>query len=162
MLEDLDGDGSAEWIEAYDVNLVQASVTVRTPLLPVLASSVLWGQYRNSATRNAVLSTGAAGPGGGTSNLSAVYGYPNPSRTSSTTIHYHLAEAATSVSIRIVTPAGATIADLPIASPDLAGSAEHAVTWNHGGVASGVYLCRVEVKSSRGTEVQFASLAVVR
>jgi len=162
MLVDLDGDGSAEWVETYDANTIQATVTVRTPPVPVPAASVVWGQYRNSATRNAVLQTGPPGSGGGTSNLSAVYAYPNPSRTGTTTIHYHLSEAATSASIRIIDPTGGTVADLPVTLADLAGSAEHAVTWTHGRAASGVYLCRVEVKSSRGTEVQFASLAVVR
>jgi len=162
MLVDLDGDGSAEWVEAYDANTIQAMVTVRTPPLPVSAAAVVWGQYRNSATRNAVLPTGPPGSGGGTSDLTAVYGYPNPSRSGTTSIHYRLAEAATSVSIRIIDPTGGTVADLPVTVAELAGSAEHAVTWNHGRVASGVYLCRIEVKSSKGTEVQFASLAVVR
>ncbi|HKW51985.1 MAG TPA: T9SS type A sorting domain-containing protein, partial [Candidatus Eisenbacteria bacterium] len=115
-----------------------------------------------SATRNAVMPAGPAGPGGGTQNLTAVYAYPNPSLSGTTTIHYRLAEAATSVSIRILDPTGATVAEVPVGAGNLAGSAEHAVPWNHPSVASGVYLCRVEVRSSKGTEIQFASLAVVR
>jgi hypothetical protein len=91
-----------------------------------------------------------------------VYGYPNPSRNGVTTIHYRLAEAATSVSIRILDPTGALVADLPIRTGDLVGAAEHAVSWDNRSVASGVYVCRIEVHSSRGTEVKFASLAVIR
>jgi len=162
MLLDLDGNGTAEWIEAYDVPPTQATVTVQGTPLAVPASAVAWGQYRNSATRNAVVPTGPAGPGGGTQNLTAVYAYPNPSLTGTTTIHYRLAEAATSVSVRILDPTGATVAELPVGAGNLAGSAEHAVPWDYRSFASGVYLCRVEVRSSKGTEVQFASLAVVR
>ena len=162
MLLDLDNDGAAEWIEAYDTSPTQASISVSSTPLPVAVGNVVWGQYRNAATRNAVVPTGPAGTSGGTQNLSAVYGYPNPSKTGSTTIHYRLAEAATSVSVRIIDPTGATVADLPVGAGSLAGSAEHAVPWDNRFVASGVYLCRVEVRSSRGTEVQFASLAVIR
>jgi len=49
-----------------------------------------------------------------------------------------------------------------VGAGNLAGSAEHAVPWDYRPFASGVYLCRVEVRSSKGTEVQFASLAVIR
>jgi M6 family metalloprotease-like protein len=162
ILLDLDGNGSAEWAESYDAPPTQSMITVRDPWLPVAASAVTWGQYRLTATRNAVLPTGAASPPGGTQALSAVYGYPNPSRNGTTTIHYRLAEAATSVSVRILDPTGALVADLPTRVGDLAGAAEHAVFWDNRSVASGVYVCRIEVHSSRGTEVKFASLAVIR
>ena len=162
MLLDLDGNGTAEWIESYDASPTQATVTVRDTPIAVPASALSWSQYRNSATRNAVVPAGPAGPGGGTQNLTAVYAYPNPSLTGTTTIHYRLAEAATSVSVRILDPTGATVAELPVGAGNLAGSAEHAVPWDHRAAASGVYLCRVEVRSSKGTEIQFASLAVIR
>ncbi|MGH7681928.1 MAG: T9SS type A sorting domain-containing protein, partial [Candidatus Eiseniibacteriota bacterium] len=162
MLLDLDNDGTAEWVETFDATPTQTSITVRSTRLPVSASNVAWGQYRNSATRNAVYGTAPAGSGGGTQNLTAVYGYPNPSRAGVTTIHYRLAEAATSVSIRVLDPTGTTVAELPVGAANMAGSAEHAVAWDNRSVASGVYLCRVEVRSSKGTEVQFANLAVIR
>ncbi len=162
MLVDLDANGTAEWVEAFDTSPIQATVWVRDTAVPVATSALAWSQYRNSATRNAVFQTPPAGPSGGTQNLTAVYGYPNPSLTGSTTIHYRLAEAATSVSIRILDPTGATVATLPVGAGNLAGSAEHAVPWDNRSFASGVYMCRVEVRSSRGTEIQFASLAVVR
>jgi hypothetical protein len=159
---DLDGDGNAEWVETYDSAPTQATVTVSDPPLRVPASALVWTQYRNTATRNAVVPAGPAGAGGGTQNLSAVYAYPNPSRVGITTIHYHLAQAATSISVRILDPTGATVAELPVGAGNLAGAAEHAVPWDHRSAASGVYLCRVEARSGKGTEVQFASLAVIR
>jgi hypothetical protein len=91
-----------------------------------------------------------------------VYGYPNPSRSSSTRIHYRLGAPARTVHLRILDPAGNTVAELPTGAADLLGSAEHAVTWNHASLASGVYLCRVEAESDRGTEVKFTKLAVIR
>jgi hypothetical protein len=162
ILLDFDGNGSAEWLEAYDATPTQATVTLRDPWLPVAASAVAWGQYRNSATRNAVQPAGPATPSSGTKNVTAVYAYPNPSRTGATSIHYRLDETATAVSIRILDPTGDTVAELPVSTANLAGSAEHAVSWDHRSAASGVYLCRVEVRSSRGTEVEFTRLAIVR
>jgi M6 family metalloprotease-like protein len=162
ILLDLDKNGSAEWVESYDAPPTQTMITVRDPWLPVASSAVTWGQYRLNATRNAVLPTGTASAPTGTQALSAVYGYPNPSRNGTTTIHYRLAEAATSVSIRILDPTGALVADLPTRTGDLAGAAEHGVSWDNRSVASGVYVCRIEVHSSGGTEVKFANLAVIR
>ncbi|HET9251072.1 MAG TPA: FG-GAP-like repeat-containing protein, partial [Candidatus Eisenbacteria bacterium] len=162
MLLDFDGNGSAEWLEAYDATPTSATVTLRDPWIPVAAAGVMWGQYRNSATRNAYQPAGPATPSSGTKNLTSVYAYPNPSRTGATTIHYRLDETATSVSVRILDPSGETVADLPVTAANLAGSAEHAVSWAHAGLASGVYLCRVEVRSSRGMEVEFTRLAIVR
>lgn len=161
ILADLDGDGAAEWIEAFDVG-TQVSIAIRRPPLPVSASSIAWGQYRLSPTRNAVMASGAAGPGAGTQVLSQVYAYPNPSREGASRIHYRLGAPAAAVSIRIYDALGALVAELPTGPADRAGSAEHAVIWDHSSLASGVYLCRVEVQSTRGTEVRFATLAVIR
>ena len=161
ILADLDGDGLAEWVEAMDLG-TEVSIVVRRPPLAVQASSIIWGQYRLNATRNAVFPVGPAGPGGGTQVLSEVYAYPNPSRGATSRIHYRLAAQATAVSVRIYDPLGAIVAELPTGPAELAGSAEHAVVWDHSSLASGIYLCRVEVQSSSGTEVLFSTLAVIR
>ena len=161
LLADLDGDGQAEWVEAFDAG-VQLTVVVRRPPLSVPAASVAWGQYRLNPARNAVLPTGALGAGPGTQVLTEVYAYPNPSRGSSSQIHYRLGADASSVSIRVYDPLGALVAELPTGAAERAGSAEHAVAWDHSSLASGIYLCRVEVQSSRGTEVKFSTLAVIR
>ncbi len=161
LLADLDGDGQAEWVEAYDAG-TQFSIVVRRPPFPVATASVVWGQYRLNPTRNAVFPTGPLGGGPGTQVLSEVYAYPNPSHGGTSRIHYRLAAEATSVSIRIYDPVGALVAELPTGPAERAGSAEHAVVWDHASLASGIYLCRVEVQSSRGTEVRLSTLAVIR
>ena len=161
LLADLDGDGLAEWVEAFDGG-TQLSVVVRRPPLPVPAASIVWGQYRLVPTRNAVFPTGAAGPGPGTQVLTEVYAYPSPSRGGTSRIHYRLGAEATAVSIRIYDPIGTLVAELPTGPAERAGSAEHAVVWDHSSLASGIYLCRVEVQSSRGTEVRLSTLAVIR
>jgi M6 family metalloprotease-like protein len=161
ILADVDGDGTAEWIEAHDAGPTQVQISIRSASLPVRASDIAWGQYRINGTRNAVV---AAGPLStpGTQILSDVYPYPNPARGGRTTIHYRLSDAATSVKIKIIDPSGSTVAEPPITPANLVGGVEHAVSWNHASMASGIYLCRVEVMSSRGTEVQFTKLAVLR
>jgi M6 family metalloprotease-like protein len=160
MLTDLDGDGNAEWVEAFDQG-AQALITVRSTPLPVPASAVVWGQYRFGPTRDGFFPAGPA-PSDGTPILSQVYGYPNPSHGGSTTIHYRLGASARAVRVRILDPAGGTVAELPTQPVDWEGSSEHGVVWTHVGVASGVYLCRVEAETGRGTEVRFAKLAILR
>jgi len=166
ILTDLDGDGAAEWVETFDARAAdassQAQINVKSPILPIAPASIAWGQYRLLPTRNAVVDRVTGGPGSGTQGLSAVYVYPNPSRDGTSRIHYRLENAATSVSIRIYDTSGSLIAELPTGAGDLLGSSEHSVTWNNGSIASGIYVCRVEVQSGGRTEVRFANLAIVR
>jgi M6 family metalloprotease-like protein len=161
ILADLDGNGTAEWVEAYDQG-TQIQIAVRNTAIAATGAWAAWSQYRNGPSRDGVLPTGPVGPASGTRVLSEVYGYPNPSRADATTIHYRLSSPARSVRIRIVDATGATVAEPAVGPASLAGSAEHAVLWNHASLASGVYICRVEVQSDRGTEVGFANLAVLR
>ncbi|HEU4764062.1 MAG TPA: T9SS type A sorting domain-containing protein, partial [Candidatus Eisenbacteria bacterium] len=161
ILADLDGDGPAEWIETFDASS-QAQIDVKIPVLPIAAASIGWGQYRLSPTRNAVVDAVTGGPAPGTQGLSQVYVYPNPSRDGTSRVHYRLEAAATSVSIRIYDTSGSLVADLSTGAADRLGSSEHSVAWNHGSIASGVYVCRVEVQSGGRTEVRFANLAIVR
>jgi M6 family metalloprotease-like protein len=160
MLVDLDGDGTAEWVETFDQG-TQALMTVRSTAVPVRASAVAWPQYRRGPTRDGFLPAGPA-PGDGTPILSEVYGYPNPSHGGTTSIHYRLGVAARAVRVRILDPAGNSLADLPTGPADWAGGSEHDVVWTHAGMASGVYLCRIEAETGRGTEVRFAKLAILR
>jgi M6 family metalloprotease-like protein len=161
ILADLDGDGFAEWVETFDLS-GQCAIIVRNTSIAVTAGSLVWTQWRNGPTRNAVLPTGPAGPSSGTQILSEVYAYPNPSNGGTTTIHYRLTGPAKHVKVSIYDPAGALVAEPPVGEADRAGSTEHAVLWDHAAASSGVYLCRVEVSSSSGTEVKLARLAVVR
>jgi hypothetical protein len=160
LLVDLDADGTAEWIEAFDQG-GRAMISVRSTPTPIPASLVAWPQYRNGPTRDGFFPAGPA-DSAGTPILSEVYGYPNPSRGGATTIHYRLGAATRAVRIRILDPAGSTIAELPTGPANLVGSAEHSVVWPHAGLASGPYLCRVEAETHRGTEVRFAKLAILR
>jgi flagellar hook assembly protein FlgD len=73
-----------------------------------------------------------------------------------------LSGPAQNVKVSIYDPSGALVAEPPVNDADRAGSAEHAVLWDHAAMSSGVYLCRVEVSSSSGTEVKLTKLAVVR
>jgi len=161
ILADLDGDGVAEWVETFDASS-QLQINVKAPILPVQATSVAWGQYRLFPTRNAVVILGSAPPQSGTPVVTDVYVYPNPSKDGSSRIHYRLSSAATSVSIRVYDTSGSLIADLPTGSADLLGSSEHAVVWNNRSIASGVYVCRVEVQSGGRSEVRFATSAILR
>ncbi len=105
---------------------------------------------------------GPVGPGPGTSIVSEVYGFPNPSHSGTTFIHYRLSGNARAVRVTMLDPTGKVVAEPPTGAADLLGSAEHAVPWNHASKASGVYLCRIEIESDRGTEIQFTRVAVVR
>src|SRR5205823_2547828 len=131
-----------------------------TTTLP--ASRVAWGQYRLGPTRAGLIPTGPAGPGAGTSILSQVYAFPNPSHSGTTFIHYRLSGNARAVRVKVLDAAGSVVAQPATGVADLLGSSEHAVPWNHASNASGVYLCRVEVESDRGVEVLFTKLAVTR
>lgn len=164
ILADLDGDGRMEWVEVFDQvsSDPRVQITVHNTSISSSPGATAWTQYRNGPTRDGYFPTAPAEPGSGTSVLSEVYGYPNPSRSGSTQIHYHLGAPARAVHLRIVDPAGNTVMEVPTGGVDLLGSAEHVVTWNHASLASGVYLCRVEVESDLGTEVKFTKLAVVR
>jgi hypothetical protein len=161
ILADLDNDGTAEWVETFD-SPTQSTVIVRETSITVGPSTLAWNQWRLGPTRNAVLPTGPAGPPPGTRILSEVYAYPNPARAGATTIHYRLSGPADHVRVQIFDPAGSLVAEPPVGAAGLAGSAEHAVVWNHVAMASGLYVCRVEVASPAGTEVSVTRLAVLR
>jgi M6 family metalloprotease-like protein len=161
LLVDLDNDGSAEWVETYDL-LGQSAVIVRNTSIAVTPGSLAWTQWRLGPTRNAVIPTAPAAPSGGTQILSEVYAYPNPARGTTTTIHYRLSGPADHVRVSIYDPSGTLVAEPPVDQADRAGSAEHAVSWNHAAMSSGVYVCRVEVSSPSGTEVKTTRLAILR
>lgn len=161
LIDDLDGNGTAEWVETYDLS-TQCFILARDTGIAVTAGSPAWGQWRLGPTRNASLDALPAGPSPGTRILSEVYAYPNPARGSASTIHYRLSGTADRVRITIYDPSGTLVSELPVDAADRAGGAEHAVVWNHAAMSSGVYVCRVEVESDAGSEVTFTRLAVLR
>jgi len=167
ILADLDGDGLAEWVETFDLSN-QCAVVVRNTTIAVRPAtgggtgSLAWNQWRTGATRNAVVGLQTAIAPSGTQILSEVYAYPNPASGGTTTIHYRLSGPAQHLKVTIYDPSGALVAEPAVDDADRAGSAEHAVLWDHAAMSSGVYVCRVEVSSSSGTEVQLTRLAVLR
>ncbi len=171
---DLDRDGMLDWVEVYDEAPLTAE-SAGAPLdyphvriqalitnVPAAPGAVAWGQYRYGATRDGFFPSGPAGAPSGTSILSQVYAYPNPSHSGATFIHYRLSGPARAVRMKILDPVGQVVAEPPTSVADLLGSAEHSIAWNHAAQASGVYICRVEVESAGGTEVAFTKLAIVR
>ena len=162
MLIDLDNDGIAEWVEVFDQVPLNPQVQIDVRSTTVPANRVAWPQYRLGPTRAGLVPTGPAGPAAGTSLLSQVYAFPNPSHSGTTFIHYRLAGDARAIRLKVMDPTGKVVAEPATGAADLLGSAEHAVPWNHASMASGVYLCRVEVESDRGVEVTFTKLAVTR
>ena len=164
MLLDLDRDGLLEWIETFDQVPLdpRVQVEVHATSIPVSPGTVAWSQYRYGPTRDGFFPASPAGSPSGTSILSQVYAFPNPSRSGTTFIHYRLGGQARGVRLKIMDPTGHVVAEPATGSADLLGSAEHAIPWSHAAQASGVYLCRVEVESDRGVEVKFTKLAVLR
>ena len=162
MLVDLDNDGVLEWVETFDQvpGDPRVQIDVRTTTLP--RSAAAWSQYRFGPTRAGLIPLGPAGPPAGTSILSQVYAFPNPSHSGTTFIHYRLSGNARAVRVKVMDPMGKVVAEPQTGAADLLGSAEHAIPWSHASSASGVYLCRIEVESAGGTEVSFTKLAIVR
>ena len=164
MLLDLDNDGALEWVETFDQvpSDPRVQIDVRATTIPATPGSVVWGQYRLGPTRAGLVPLGPAGPAAGTSILSQVYAFPNPSHSGASFIHYRLSGDARAVRLKVLDPSGKVVGEPATGVADLLGSAEHAIRWNHAAQASGVYVCRVEVESARGVEIAFTKLAVVR
>jgi M6 family metalloprotease-like protein len=87
-----------------------------------------------------------------------VYNWPNPNRENYTFIRYYLSEQA-EVNIKIYDLAGDLVAEL-LASENPHTANE--VRWDLVDIQSGVYLARIEAKSSYTEEVHFIKIAVVK
>jgi len=86
-----------------------------------------------------------------------VFNYPNPSEGDFTTIRYYLNEPA-SVKIRIFDAAGMLVDEF---SGPGNGQTENELAWNVSDIASGVYVCQVEAKSSSATEKRLIKIMVI-
>ena len=90
---------------------------------------------------------------------SSVYAYPNPVRSSTVTIRYHLAEDA-EVDMTVYDLAGNKIESWLTSG---IGRADNEYIWECGDVASGVYYCRLEAQGTSGeNKVVFCPIAIVR
>jgi hypothetical protein len=87
----------------------------------------------------------------------SVYNYPNPAKDE-TTIRYFLSRDA-SVDIKIYDLSGDLIAETNQMGRS---NTENEYKWDCSKYASGVYLCRVEAKSSEGKKVAFCKIALIK
>lgn len=124
-------------------------------------SRPLWAQqYGTPQNNNRQLLAGSI-PAVSSDNLlppEAVYNWPNPNIDNYTFIRYRLNEDA-EVSIRIFDLAGDLVKVLEGTGNALT---DNEVRWDLQGVQSGVYIGRVEARSSTRSEVQIIKIAVVK
>jgi M6 family metalloprotease-like protein len=86
-----------------------------------------------------------------------VYNYPNPNKENFTTIRFYLREDA-DVDIKIFDLAGDLAKTFHTRGE---GMTDNEISWDLSDVASGIYLCRVEAKSARETDVRIIKIMVV-
>jgi hypothetical protein len=86
------------------------------------------------------------------------YCYPNPARGNEIGIAYSLDQGVTAIEIRILDPSGSVIRTLE----GTTAPAENVERIQLQGLASGVYLVRLEAKRGGASEVAFQKFAVVR
>ncbi|KAA3612623.1 MAG: T9SS C-terminal target domain-containing protein [Calditrichaeota bacterium] len=86
------------------------------------------------------------------------YNYPNPTEGSLTTIRYRLAEDAT-ISIKIFDLAGDLVDEFPGTGN---GDVDNEVQWNVSGIQNGVYMARIEAKSSSKNGVAIFKISVIK
>jgi hypothetical protein len=89
---------------------------------------------------------------------SRTYNWPNPVYGNSTQIRYYVTENAT-VNIKIFDLAGSKITELT--GNGVAGM-DNEITWNISNIQSGIYLARVEAKSTTQSSVAIIKIAVVK
>ncbi|MEW6686118.1 MAG: FG-GAP-like repeat-containing protein [Candidatus Edwardsbacteria bacterium] len=129
-------------------------------LKPDFPWNIPWGMFRQNEFHNGEypaslmpLPVAVEGP-----ILSGVYNYPNPAYGQTTKIRYHLNSAA-EVSVKIFNIAGELIKNFQGTGFE---RTENELKWDLSGIASGVYICRVEAKAAGKKEVKFCKIAVVR
>jgi M6 family metalloprotease-like protein len=156
-LTDLDGDGDIEilagdgagWLNAWDL-----PAGPQPDLLP-------WPFWGRDVRHTGAYPQEALPPGPADGDLmpgASVYNYPNPTRGQTTTIRYSLGQEA-EVTIRIYDLSGDLVDEFPGTGH---AHTDNETVWDLTGIASGVYLCRVEARSSGSTQTAFCKIAVVK
>ncbi len=97
-------------------------------------------------------------PSGAVISPAEVYTYPNPARGDALTFKFRPAYKS-HVKISVYNPAGEKVASFERA--DCPASIASEISWDIRGVASGVYVYRVEVRSSAGSAVVNKKLAII-
>ncbi len=121
--------------------------------------TILWGSTNLAGNNNALLSKSSLAPASGSSLLpeNRAYNYPNPNTGNSTTIRYYLKENA-HVIIRILDTAGDLVEQFD--GPGF-GGVDNEIAWNVTNIASGIYLCQIEAKTTTETVNRIIKIMVV-
>ncbi len=156
LVADLRGDGNPEvvvpgndgWLYAYEVSWASD------------CGPVSWGAYLGNSARTACFPPGRMPAEPPARNLALVdqdlVVYPNPCRGGTAHIQYRLG-FSTSVKVTILDLTGQEVWEHETLSPE----GPNEIEWPTDLVASGLYLCRMEVEERSGTTVVFRKVAVV-
>ncbi len=147
VIIDWEGDGTLDIVAASEDGFLYAWSAPNAGQ----TASIRWGQWQHDAARTSQTFESHVIPNPGESLMPKrqVYNYPNPARGHATTIRYYLAETAT-VKIRIFDMAGDLVTTLTGTGVALT---ENEVSWNLGGIQSGVYFAKVEARGASGRKV---------
>lgn len=128
----------------------------------ILESRVQWGALgrdgANSFGFPDSLLTSPQPPSGALLAAGKTFAYPNPANGNDTVIRYRLGRPGR-VGMRIFDLSGELVQEIPESSRP-AGDNEY--RWDLDGVASGVYLCRIEVADDQETSSTLVKIAVAR
>jgi hypothetical protein len=156
IADDLDEDGI---LEIYTLNTKGEMFAWQLETL-INEESVWWNQSSYQAENNQFVKKRLVQmPSAGSELMpgSTVFNYPNPNEQSFTTIRYFLTADA-DVRIKIFDLAGDRVASF---SGPGEGNIHNEKLWDLTDVASGVYLCRVEARSSTDTSVKIIKIMVI-
>ena len=156
-LVDLDGDGDIELLAGDEAGWMNVWDLAAQPALDLLPWPT-WGHdvwHTGGYPQEFLPPLPAAGD---LMPKASVYNYPNPTRGENTTIRYSLGQEA-EVEIRIYDLSGDLVDEF---SGTGYAHTENEVDWGLAGVASGVYICRVEARGSGSTQTVFCKIAVVK
>ncbi len=154
---ELDADNHAELVATGEDGFVYA-----WKLEGKLATPA-WTQFKGNAPHSALSSVPGSKPTQppGTTGLlprNRVYCYPNPTAGNRATIRFTLTDNA-DVVVRIYDLSGTKVAELKAQGQRFT---DNEIVWDVSGVASGVYLAKLEARSPRGTGTALIKIAVTR
>lgn len=155
LVADLDRDGDVEVAVGSDSGIFYVWD------LPGPADGVKWaGAYRDPCHTGLVLDSDLPDlPGPGSELAGGFYVYPNPAERS-TFVRYRLGAEAASVDLSLLNLAGERV--LAVGSPAALVGVDNESQVDVTGIATGLYVVRLEVEGGGRREVKFAKLAIVR
>jgi hypothetical protein len=152
MLADLDSDGDVELISISD------ETDLEIIDLPIDPADIQWGMYRSDPKRSGSLNVPQQNSENVTTSYienDVFYAYPNPALGSDVTIRYKLIQPPTqNPEIKIFDLSGDLIQEFVGNSS----GSYNEVVWDISDIASGVYLCKIEVHN----DVEFCKIAITK